>query len=100
MIIDRHEWHAVVLLRRGRTLLTYRWRPLTARPEAWRDVTHWQGPKPKGISATFWRYRDHIREAMGSEQARRDALAGLKGPAPDWSRIRVPGRRAKFGLAA
>ena len=100
VIIDRHEWHAVVYLRRERAILTYHWRPLTGKREGWRDVTTWQGPKPKGMPAAFWRFRAHIREAMGSEIARREAIAGLKGPAPDWSRVKVPGRRATLGLVA
>lgn len=100
VILDRHEWHAVVYLRRGRSVLTYQWRPLSARSERWQDVTRWQDPKPKGMSAAFFRFRTHIREAMRSEDSRRAALAGCKGAAPDWSAMRVPGRRATLGLVA
>lgn len=100
VIVDRHEWHAVVFLRAGRTLLTYKWRPLSLRAERWRDVTDWSGPKPKGLGERFWRFRTHIREAMDSERVRRDALAGIRGPAPDRSNVRVPGRRATLGLVA
>ena len=42
VIVDRHEWHSVVYLRRGRPVLTYKWRPLSDRPHAWQDVTDWR----------------------------------------------------------
>lgn len=80
VIINRHEWHAAVLLRKGRVSLVYRWRPLSLRNYAWSPMVAWQGPKPKGMCDKFWPFRGHIRQAMQSEQARREAVTALRGP--------------------
>lgn len=78
VIIDRHEWHVAVVKHYGRASVRYCWRPLSARAERWQPIATWEGPKPKRIGDVFWRFRGHVREAMASEQARRDALAGIK----------------------
>lgn len=80
LIIDAHEWHAVVRHKHGRTLLQYRWRPLSARPYAWSCMTTWQGPKPKHLARQFQVFRCHIRRAMVSESERREAVQALRGP--------------------
>jgi hypothetical protein len=78
VIIDCHEWHIAVVKHYGRTSVRHFWRPLSARVEKWQPITEWQGPKPKGIGTTFWRFRLHIREAMEYERTHAKALAGTK----------------------
>lgn len=39
-----------------------------------------QGPRPKGMGDTFQVFRRHIRRAMDSERARREAVAAMRGP--------------------
>lgn len=80
IIIDAHEWHATVRLRDGRISLAYRWRPLSARTYQWSNMGTWKGPRPKGLGDTFQVFRRHIRRAMASESARREAIARLRGP--------------------
>jgi hypothetical protein len=77
VIIDRHEWHIAVVKHYGKTTLRYCWRPLSQRAERWQPITVWEGPKPKRIWHAFKRFRLHVREAMNSEQARVEALAGV-----------------------
>lgn len=92
IIIDRCEWHVAVVKHYGKTAVRYCWRPLSTRAERWQPISAWVGPKPKGIGNTFWRFRGHVREAMESEQARAQALAGVKrtlGGTP----VRQPGRK-------
>lgn len=79
VIVDRHEWHAVVRLKHGRVLLQYRWRPLSVRTYPWSCVTKWQGTKPKQLGRQFQVFRCHIRRAMVSEQCRWEAVAALRG---------------------
>lgn len=78
IIIDKHEWHVAVVRHCGRTTVRYYWRPLSTRRERWQPIVEWQGPKPKWIGKTFWRFRLHIREALEYEQARAKALAGMQ----------------------
>jgi hypothetical protein len=75
IIIDAHEWHATVRYKAGRTLLQYRWRPLSGQQYQWLPITSWVGPKPKGLSKRFAKYRRHIDLAMSSESRRREAAA-------------------------
>jgi len=82
LVIDRHEWHAAVLLNCGRVSLVYRWRPLCLKRVAWSTMRQWRGPKPKALCNRFWMFKSHIRKAAQSEQVRREAIAALKGPVP------------------
>jgi hypothetical protein len=93
LIIDRHEWHVAVVKHYGRAAVRYCWRPLSARAERWQPISAWEGPKPKRIGDAFWRFRGHVREAMNSEQARRDALAGAGRPVLVGTPRRRPGRK-------
>jgi hypothetical protein len=78
IIIDRHEWYVAVVKHYGRASVRYCWRPLSQRAERWQPISAWEGPKPKRIGTTFWRFRGHVREAMQYEQARAKALAGVQ----------------------
>lgn len=80
LIIDVHEWHAVVRLNGTRVSLCYKWRPLSTRAYAWSNLSSWQGPRPKHFCNRFWMFKNHIRAAMRSEAERRAAIAGLRGP--------------------
>lgn len=104
LIIDRHEWHAAVVKHYGKTTLRYFWRPLSARAERWQPVTAWEGPKPKRIGRTFWRFRLHIREAMDSDRVRSEALAGAVGRTMAGTPVRPAGRKdphhERLGLAS
>lgn len=77
IIIDAHEWHITVRNLGGRVYTTYFWRPVSIRRIAWSNVIAWQGPKPKGLWKFFKPFRNHIRTAMESEQARTRAARRL-----------------------
>jgi hypothetical protein len=76
IIVDKHEWHVAVVKHYGKTVVRYCWRPLSTRAARWQSIAVWEGPKPKRIGHAFLRFRGHIREAMGYEQARLEALTG------------------------
>lgn len=82
VILDAHEWHVAVTKTKGRTNTTHYWRPLAGKPTKWRPISAWQGARPKGLGARFWRYRAHIREALEGREERARELARLpRGPA-------------------
>ena len=78
IIIDRHEWHAVVLLDHGRISQHYRWRPVSLKPQAWHPITDWVGPRPKKMYDRFHKFRQHIKFAMESELRRREVAKMLE----------------------
>lgn len=72
IIIDAHEWHAIVRLKDRRASVTFLYRPLRGN-SLWHRATSWQGRKPKGLGERFKMFRRHIELAMGSEARRRTA---------------------------
>lgn len=78
IIIDRHEWCALVYKQKGRITLAYRFRPLTLRPQMWLPVTSWQGRKPKGLNEFFVPYRRHMALALESEKRREEAALAME----------------------
>lgn len=90
LIIDAHEWHAVVRLTGTRVSLCYRWRPLSVRECKWSSIAIWKGLLPKGMCGVFWPFKTHIRMAMDSEKTRREAFATLRGR-PNGATMRNPG---------
>lgn len=79
VIIDSHEWHAVVRKRYGRSSAAYFWRPLSARPLRWEPISAWKGRKPKGLGTFFAKYRLHMQAALQSETQKAAALARVAG---------------------
>lgn len=87
IIIDQHEWHAIVRNRNGRSSLCYFWRPLSERQYHWSQMAHWKGRKPKRFANHFQRYKLHIQLAMDSEAIRRFAIARLELKQPERERV-------------
>jgi hypothetical protein len=78
VVIDAHEWHVLVCKCRGRSLLQYRWRPLSLREFRWLPITSWVGPKPKRIGNVLRIFKPHVERAMRSEAVRRERVAALR----------------------
>ena len=92
VIIDAHEWHAIVMRRpSGKSTLVHRWRPLAGGP--WQPAALWVGEMPKGFNAHLWPYRNSIRAATQSEALRAEALRGLP-KVPTGAMVRNRGARA------
>jgi hypothetical protein len=92
IIIDAHEWHVIVRKVSGRTLVSYRWRPLSTRTYKWLSVASWKGPRPHDMWKFFKPYKRHIALATGCETRRREAILAMRGP-PSGAAVRNVGTR-------
>lgn len=67
--IGDHEWHLAVVRKGRKVLRRYKWRPLSARPYAWRGIEAWPGRPPK-LWIDFKRYFSSCQTAERYERDR------------------------------
>lgn len=68
LIIDSHEWHITVDLRKGKRTTNYRFRPVGANV-MWQHISKWPQPRPpKELWRFFAPYRPSVQVAMGEKQ--------------------------------
>jgi hypothetical protein len=98
IIIDAHEWHLAVEddsrlngNRDRRSVIQYKWRPVSDRPLPWKTIAQWVGPKPKSFNQRFMKpYRRHAELAMKSDLQRGEAVKLLR-VQPSGAMLRNPG---------
>ncbi|XUM19789.1 hypothetical protein ACRAVF_19170 [Bradyrhizobium oligotrophicum S58] len=78
VIIGEHEWHMIVRDINGRVYTMTHWRPLSAKPLAWQQITTWRGRKPDEMQ----RFRPHAAVAVRSKAARLEAVREREGKCP------------------
>ena len=68
IVIDKHEWHVTVDLRRGKRIVNYRFRPIGSNV-MWQHLSKWPHARPpKEMWRFFAPYRPSVHVAMGTKR--------------------------------